>query len=499
MGAVTFAMGIFDRRPRLRGAGDEQAMATPASAAAGASHRAILLAGLFGAAIVAGAIGYFMLRPPMPEEQQVAGQAAPAPVAETGAPVVDAAPAPQPAPETVAEVAPAPEAEPEPAPAPETPAAAPVPPRIDVVRVEADGSAVIAGRAAAGVDVVLRLDGAVLTSVPSDGGGNFVALLLLEPSDQARVLSLESVAADGSVVVGQDTVLIAPFAAPEAPQPAPLVAQADPTPPPSAVQTQAEPQSAPPPAAPVVAEAVAPVAETVAEAVTETAAEGATEAAPEPAAEPIAETVMASVAEPLAAAPEAPPQTDSAAQAPAVVIASQDGIRVVQGNEAAGQADDSLQLDAITYDVAGAVTLAGRGPVAAPLRVTVDDRPVVTGEVAASGQWSLDLVDVAPGTYTLRVEQLDAAGRVADVVETPFLREDPARIRDNPMMAEPGSSVITVQQGFTLWGIAKANFGNGILYVQIFQENRGDIRDPDLIYPGQIFTLPDLPRTSAVP
>jgi nucleoid-associated protein YgaU len=56
-----------------------------------------------------------------------------------------------------------------------------------------------------------------------------------------------------------------------------------------------------------------------------------------------------------------------------------------------------------------------------------------------------------------------------------------------------------VQRGFTLWGIAEVNFGNGILYVQIFQENSADIRDPDLIYPGQIFALPDLPRTSSAP
>jgi nucleoid-associated protein YgaU len=50
-----------------------------------------------------------------------------------------------------------------------------------------------------------------------------------------------------------------------------------------------------------------------------------------------------------------------------------------------------------------------------------------------------------------------------------------------------------VQPGFTLWGIAEANFGDGIAYVQIFQENRENIRDPDLIFPGQIFQLPDLP------
>jgi nucleoid-associated protein YgaU len=59
--------------------------------------------------------------------------------------------------------------------------------------------------------------------------------------------------------------------------------------------------------------------------------------------------------------------------------------------------------------------------------------------------------------------------------------------------------VITVQPGFTLWGIAEANFGDGIAYVQIFQENRENIRDPDLIFPGQIFQLPDLPRAPMEP
>ena len=190
--------------------------------------------------------------------------------------------------------------------------------------------------------------------------------------------------------------------------------------------------------------------------------------------------------------------TDAAApQAPAVLIAGQDGIRVAQGAEA--QAGTNVQLDAITYDDQGEVTLAGRGPADAELRFTLDDEAVGRATIDAGGQWSIPLSDVPAGTYTLRIEQLDANGGVAATVQTPFLREDPARIRDNPMLAEPGSSVITVQRGFTLWGIAEANFGNGILYVQIFQENRADIRDPDLIFPGQIFALPDLPRTGTAP
>ena len=52
-------------------------------------------------------------------------------------------------------------------------------------------------------------------------------------------------------------------------------------------------------------------------------------------------------------------------------------------------------------------------------------------------------------------------------------------------------NVVTVQPGNTLWAIARERYGQGILYVRVFKENKGKIRDPDLIYPGQVFSLPD--------
>ena len=48
-----------------------------------------------------------------------------------------------------------------------------------------------------------------------------------------------------------------------------------------------------------------------------------------------------------------------------------------------------------------------------------------------------------------------------------------------------------MQPGFSLWRIARENYGDGFLYVKVFEANKDQIRDPDLIYPGQIFTLPD--------
>jgi nucleoid-associated protein YgaU len=41
-----------------------------------------------------------------------------------------------------------------------------------------------------------------------------------------------------------------------------------------------------------------------------------------------------------------------------------------------------------------------------------------------------------------------------------------------------------------LWGIANDMMGEGTMYVQVFEANKDKIVDPDLIYPGQVFTLP---------
>lgn len=52
-------------------------------------------------------------------------------------------------------------------------------------------------------------------------------------------------------------------------------------------------------------------------------------------------------------------------------------------------------------------------------------------------------------------------------------------------------ALITVQPGHSLWRISEGHYGAGERYVVIYNANRGQIRDPNLIYPGQIFTLPE--------
>ena len=178
-------------------------------------------------------------------------------------------------------------------------------------------------------------------------------------------------------------------------------------------------------------------------------------------------------------------------QTPTVMIADQDGVRVVQGGE--DQSSSDVALDAISYDEEGEVALSGRGTPAAQVMVYLDNAPISSTVLDSAGQWKTDLTNVDPGVYTLRIDQLDTGGKVVSRLETPFQRENRERLIEQvAASAEPARvNVITVQPGYTLWAIARSRYGQGVLYVQVFEANRDKIRDPDLIYPGQVFQLPD--------
>nr|WP_249327822.1 LysM peptidoglycan-binding domain-containing protein [Devosia litorisediminis] len=48
-----------------------------------------------------------------------------------------------------------------------------------------------------------------------------------------------------------------------------------------------------------------------------------------------------------------------------------------------------------------------------------------------------------------------------------------------------------IRRGDNLWTIARRVYGEGIKYTTIYEANTGQIRDPDRIYPGQVFNLPE--------
>ena len=58
-----------------------------------------------------------------------------------------------------------------------------------------------------------------------------------------------------------------------------------------------------------------------------------------------------------------------------------------------------------------------------------------------------------------------------------------------PLVLKPTVSV-RVERGNSLWRIARRQYGKGVLYSVIFDANRDQIENPDLIYPGQVFFVP---------
>ena len=59
-----------------------------------------------------------------------------------------------------------------------------------------------------------------------------------------------------------------------------------------------------------------------------------------------------------------------------------------------------------------------------------------------------------------------------------------------PAAAGSGARTVTVKKGDTLSEIAKRELGDANKWHAIYDANRDQIKDPDLIHPGQVLTVP---------
>jgi len=143
-----------------------------------------------------------------------------------------------------------------------------------------------------------------------------------------------------------------------------------------------------------------------------------------------------------------------------------------------------LSLDVIDYDQAGKLALGGRAKPGATVRVYLDNGLLGEATTADSGRWTLNPEHpVAAGTYRLRVDQVGGDGKVTARIELPF-------VRGEHLAEANGNQSVIVQPGNSLWRIARRSYGSGPSFSVIYEANKEQIRDPDLIYPGQVFTIP---------
>lgn len=152
-----------------------------------------------------------------------------------------------------------------------------------------------------------------------------------------------------------------------------------------------------------------------------------------------------------------------------------------------GEGLGPLALEVIDYDASGSVIFSGRASPGAVVQIFIDRQLIGQTQANEQGRWVFSPdATINPGVYQLLIVQLDENGRPAYAIELPFERAslDDIELRDGRVIVQPGNS---------LWRIARRAYGQGAQYTIIYAANADQIRDPDLIYPGQIFDVPDAP------
>ncbi len=149
-----------------------------------------------------------------------------------------------------------------------------------------------------------------------------------------------------------------------------------------------------------------------------------------------------------------------------------------------GSARLALSIEALDYDDQGELRMSGIAAPDALVNIYLDNTYIGTAQANASGSWNLiPETRVQTGLYELRADQVDGQGKVIERTSMPFVRDEP------DLSLDPGSTYV-VQPGNSLWRLARRTYGDGLEFTIIFEANMDQIGDPNLIYPGQIFTLP---------
>ncbi|WP_332701289.1 LysM peptidoglycan-binding domain-containing protein [Devosia sp.] len=333
---------------------------------------------------------------------------------------------------------------------------------------------------------------------------------------------------------------VAPASAPAAPAPAtapatqpaesPQAAAPPPVEPAAAPEPATAPESAPPataePAVPAPSEPAAVAAPAVEPAPTATPAA----ASPAPAADAPATAVAA--ADPAPVTPPAPAITFDGIPPTIDAIEIEDGRTFFAG---AGPDGATMRLYVDDSFIADALVSAGRWLVEAgnvltkpEQRVRIDMLQPDSAEVAARAEVDF-VVDVpvidappiavaeAPAAAVPATEPVPApqatepAPATAATTEPAAVEPAPAEIAaatpapvatpavptligvsiGGPDAERFAAGKAIIRRGDNLWTIARRVYGEGIKYTTIYQANTGQIRDPDRIYPGQVFELPN--------
>ncbi|MGE5505798.1 MAG: LysM peptidoglycan-binding domain-containing protein [Actinomycetota bacterium] len=156
------------------------------------------------------------------------------------------------------------------------------------------------------------------------------------------------------------------------------------------------------------------------------------------------------------------------------------GTRLLQGP--GGDGAGPLVVETVDVDDRGRLFLSGKAPAKGRVHTYLDNKFLGRAEAGTDGAWRIEGRRPAPGRHMLRADLVDEKGKVLARVEISYDLENKA--------GDGATLSVTVEPGNSLWRIARRAYGAGVAYTAIYAANKSQIRDPNLIYPGQVFSVP---------
>jgi nucleoid-associated protein YgaU len=186
----------------------------------------------------------------------------------------------------------------------------------------------------------------------------------------------------------------------------------------------------------------------------------------------------------------------------------------------------AVVVESVVVEPGGKFHASGRARPGVAVRLYLNDTFVASATAGADGRFAVTINEgVAPGSYRVRLDEVEPnSGAVRARAEVPFNVPDtmvtasvPAQATaskrpdiataQQPQLAAAVTTVLpdggspstvvvpkiattTVSRGDSLWRLSRHTYGVGTRYAVIYKANRAQIRNPNLIHPGQIFVLP---------
>ncbi len=160
------------------------------------------------------------------------------------------------------------------------------------------------------------------------------------------------------------------------------------------------------------------------------------------------------------------------------VLSGPNGSTVLTGQ---GPQAGQLGMGAVDYDTNGHAVFSGTAPAGATVNLRLGNQEIGQAKADAQGRWHISApVPASPGMLSLGATT--ATGQTLPPVTAPFAPET--------LAAALAEGRVVIAPGDCLWLIARHVYGHGTMYTLIYSANAGKIHDPNLIFPGQSFVLP---------